>query len=143
MLSMSQPQPPQHPRSRRRATVLVGLAAALGVAAVGLTPAAAQAANAGTAMCANQDPVVGVWVNVSGGSSGWAARNGSGYYQSWSYNTQGKSYSLTVGCGGTPASWKTSTSTPSYRTTWSNVTCFPGWSYGLGTVLVKDRCYAT
>ena len=59
-----------------------------------------------------------------------------GYSQNWSFNTQGKSYSLTVGCGGTPAKWKTSTSTPSYKTTWSNIMCFPGGSYGLGSVFV-------
>lgn len=123
----------------------VGVAAsATALAASGLlaAPGTAWAANSGTAMCANQDDVVGVWVNVSGGTSGWAVRRGSGYSQSWSYNTQGKKYSLTVGCGGTPQAWKTSTSTPSYSTSWSNVTCFPGWSYGFGSIYVKDRCYA-
>lgn len=101
----------------------------------------ASAANSGTATCADQSTVVGVWVTVSGGTSGWATRSGSGFEQSWRYNTQGKSYKLTVGCGGTPARWASSTSTPTFSTTWSNVMCFPGWGYGLGTIYVKDRCY--
>lgn len=129
------------PTAATRRALSVALATLLGVSGLGLADTPAYAANAGTAMCANQDTVVGVWVNVSGGTSGWAARSGSGYSQHWSYNTQGKSYSLTVGCGGTPANWAVSTSTPSYKTTWTNVTCFPGWGYGLGTVWVKDRCY--
>jgi hypothetical protein len=102
----------------------------------------ALAANAGYATCMNQAAVVGVWVNVSGGSSGWASRSGSGMQQRWSYNTQGRSYSLTVGCGGSPASWQASTSTPYYSTGWSNVSCFPGYSYGFGSIYVRDRCYA-
>ena len=126
---------------RRRVVAAV----VLGVGSVGLLisgQGVAAAANSGRAMCVDQSPVVGVWVNVSGGNSGWAARSGSGFEQGWSYNTQGKAYSLTVGCGGTPASWRTSTSTPYYSTGWSNVTCFPGWSYGFGSVWVQNRCYA-
>lgn len=122
----------------------VSMLAASAALVSGLSAAAtgtASAANAGSVTCANQSAVVGVWVNVSGGVSGWASRSGSGYQQYWSYNTQGKSYSLTVGCGGTPSKWASSTSTPYYSTTWSNVMCFPGWNYGFGTLYVKDRCY--
>lgn len=129
-------------RALRRWTTMLVAAVALctGVAISGSD--VASAANSGSAMCVNQAPVVGVWVTVSGGTSGWATRSGSGYSQRWSYNTQGKAYKLTVGCGGTPAKWKTSTSTPTYSKTWSHVMCFPGWSYGLATAYVKDRCYA-
>jgi len=101
----------------------------------------ARAANSGTEMCVDQEAVVGVWVNVSGGASGWASRWGSGYYQGWSYNTQGRPYSLTVGCGGSPSSWRYSTSTP-YYSYWSNIDCFPGWAYGLGGIYAYNRCYA-
>lgn len=124
-------------RMLRRAA-LAGLVIVAGMA---IGQGSATAANSGSATCANQDPVVGVWVNVSGGQSGWASRSGSGFSQNWSYNTQGRSYSLTVGCGGTPARWKASTSTPSYSTTWSHVMCFPGGSYGYGTAYVYNRCY--
>ncbi|MEV0129357.1 hypothetical protein AB0H83_12975 [Dactylosporangium sp. NPDC050688] len=123
-------------------TTRIALMLAAGVAIVGLGAAPASAANSGSAMCANQDPVVGVWVNVSGGTSGWASRSGSGYSQNWSYNTQGKSYSLTVGCGGTPQQWAASTSTPYYSTSWAHVICFPGWAYGVGGIYAHDRCYA-
>ncbi len=111
-------------------------------AGVAAAEGSALAANAGYATCMNQAAVVGVWVNVSGGSSGWAWRSGSGFQQRWSYNTQSRSYSLTVGCGGSPASWQASTSTPYYSTNWSNVSCFPGYSYGFGSIYVRDRCYA-
>lgn len=118
--------------------------AAVLVAATGVISSQnpAMAANGGKAMCVNKDPVVGVWVEVSGGRSGWATRSGSGYSQNWAYNTQGKAYSLTVGCGGSPARWAVSTRTPYFSKTWSNVSCFPGWGYGLGTIYAKDRCYS-
>ena len=118
-----------------------GLAGLAAIAMLAIGTDSAVAANSGSATCVNQAPVVGVWVNVSGGTSGWAARSGSGFAQNWSYNTQGKSYSLTVGCGGTPSAWRWSTSTPSYSTTWSHVMCFPGGSYGYGTAYVYNRCY--
>lgn len=137
---LDQTRPTSTGRLRRFIGALaVGVTLSGGLFAAGAD--VALAANSGSAICANQDPVVGVWVNVSGGTSGWASRSGSGYRQNWSYNTQGKPYSLTVGCGGTTSSWKASTSTPTYRTTWSNVMCFPGWGYGFGTAWVKDRCY--
>ena len=87
--------------------------------------------------------MVGVWVAVSGGTSGWAKWNaGAGSFEaSWSFNTQGKNYNLNVGCGGTPSKWAHNVKTPSARK-WTNVMCFPGLSYGLGSVLVRDRCYA-
>ena len=123
----------------RAAALATGAVLTLGLVAVGTQEASA--ANGGTAMCADQSKVVGVWVNVSGGTSGWASRSGSGYSQNWSYNTQGRSYSLTVGCGGTTARWATSTSTPYFSKSWSSVTCFPGGSYGFGTAYVYNRCY--
>jgi hypothetical protein len=130
------------PSAGRRRALSLCVAVMASTVMIGLGAAPAYAANSGTEMCVNQDPVVGVWVNVSGGTSGWASRTGSGYSQTWSYNTQGKSYSLTVGCGGTPAHWNASTSTPYYSTSWSNVFCFPGWAYGLGGIYAHDRCYA-
>jgi hypothetical protein len=128
-------------RAARSALALMMTTAAT-VGVLGATEGVAHAANSGSAMCANQATVVGVWVNVSGGASGWATRTGSGYRQGWSYNTQGRPYSLTVGCGGSPSRWAVSTSTPSYSTGWSHIVCFPGWSYGFGSVYAANRCYA-
>lgn len=129
-----------HPRRLNRAAQTLLAAVALIVGGLTFGAGAASAANGGYAMCADQSPVVGVWVNVAGGTSGWATRYGSGYQQRWAYNTQGRSYSLTVGCGGTPQRWAASTSTPYYGA-WSNVTCFPGYSYGYGSSYVANRCY--
>lgn len=123
----------------RAGRLFFGLLAAIGLSCfVAVSPASA---GSGNVMCANQATVVGVWVDVNGGTDGWATRTGSGYSQGWSYNTQGKSYSLHVGCGGTPQNWASNNKTP-YYSNWGSVICFPGWSYGLGTVWVKDRCYA-
>jgi hypothetical protein len=122
-----------------RRTALAGLVT-FGGLAVG--QGSAIAANSGSITCFNSGDVVGVWVNVSGGSSGWASRTGSGIQQNWSYNTQGRSYSLTVGCGGSPSRWASQASTPYYSTSWSNLSCFPGWQYGVGSIYAHDRCYA-
>jgi hypothetical protein len=120
------------PRSKgqamSRAKPITTLAVALAVAA-GLSPTAAGTANAannGRAYCVDGEEVVGVWVTVQGGKSGWAARGGQGSSQSWSYSTQGKSYKLTVGCGGSPQSWRESTSTPGFENNWQVVNCWPG-----------------
>lgn len=129
-------------RTRRRGLVRAAIAGLVAAGGLAFAQGSAVAANSGYATCANQDAVVGVWVNVSGGSSGWASRTGSGYQQQWSYNTQSRSYSLTVGCGGSPARWAASTSTPHYSTGWSSVTCFPGWAYGFGGVYAHGRCYS-
>lgn len=124
------------PKRRSFAVLLGGLLIA---ASMTCNAPVAHAANSGTVMCANQDPVVGVWVQVSGGTSGWAARSGSGYSQKWSYNTQGKSYQLHVGCGGTPQKWASNLKTP-YTTSGANATCFRGWGYGGASGWVSDRC---
>jgi hypothetical protein len=91
-----------------------------------LSPAQfAHAANSGQVMCMNREEVVGVWVEVQGGKSGWASRTGQGYAQNWHYDTQGKPYELHVGCGGSPASWRTSNSTFGFQRDWVFLNCFP------------------
>ena len=134
----------KHSSTRRRLAALVVATVTLMTSIITQDAPTALAANNGRVMCVNQAPVVGVWVNVSRGTSGWAgwSTTGVSYSATWSYNTQGKPYSLTVGCGGTPAKWASSSSTPVYSTNWVNIMCYPGWSYGLGTIFVKDRCYA-
>lgn len=119
-----------------------GLAFTESVASTG----AAGAANSGTEICESGGNVEGVWVTVDGGTSGWAkwagAYGGSDpAYATWSYNTQGKSYRLTVGCGGKPSNWASSVTTPNYGH-YVNVDCFPGWSYGEGSVDAHNKCYS-
>lgn len=136
---MSTHPAPTAPRRRLRASLAV-LAMIVAGIFVGVGPAAA--ATSGYVSCMNNTEVVGVWVNVSGGTSGWASRSGSGWQQQWSYgNTAGKSYSLTVGCGGTSQNWASSTYTSTYRTDWSNINCWPPQgAYGAGTGAVVGRC---
>lgn len=128
-------------RGKRALRLALASALIAGGASVATGVGTAAAANGGTVMCVNQANVVGVWVEVSGGTSGWATRSGSGYYQRWSYNTQNKPYTLTVGCGGTPQKWASSSRTATASKTWTNVMCYPGGTWGVGTIYVKDRCY--
>ena len=55
--------------------------------------------------------IVGVWVEVQGGTSGWAQlRSGNpntNYSKTWSYNTQGKRWQAHVGINGTSQKWDT------------------------------------
>jgi hypothetical protein len=78
-------------------------------------PAQASARN-GTVRCYLPSPndfVTGVWVEVAGGGSGWAARGDlpedtQGNW--WSYDIpEGRSYKLHIGCGGSTQTWATST----------------------------------
>lgn len=110
--------------SRVSYTVSAAVAMGLGLALV--APGQANAANSGSATCVDGADVVGVWVEVQRGNSGWAKRTGQGSRQGWSFNTQGKKYKLTVGCGGSPQRWAQSTSTPSFQNNWQYVNCWPG-----------------
>lgn len=112
----------------------VSAAVALGVGLTLATSGQASAANSGSATCVDGSNVVGVWVEVQGGNSGWANRSGQGSRQGWNFNTQGKKYKLTAGCGGSPQRWAESTSTPSFQNNWQAVNCWPGPSekYGDG-----------
>lgn len=65
----------------------------------------AQAAG-GNVMDGNQRNIVGMWVEVDGGGSGWAKLTGSGYSRGWEFNTKGRRYRLHVGVGGTPQRWE-------------------------------------
>lgn len=115
------------------------ISAALAMSGFLLNAPAAHAANSGYVMCADQSAIVGIWVDVKGGRSGWAARGGSGHSQTWSYNTQGREYALHVGCGGTPMNWRTNVRS-GYTKTGYNLNCFPGTIYGSATIVVANGC---
>lgn len=107
-----------------------GLAiAALAAAGLAATAAPASAAS-GTVTCATSN-VVGVWVDVDGGTDGWAARSSTSdpRINNYSYNTQGKRWRVNVGCGGTPSSWGQSISS-----NWSNL-------QGAATISCADTGY--
>lgn len=56
-----------------------------------------------------QRKIVGIWVEVKDGNSGWANWSYSPkncfYSAVWNYDTQGKMYQLHIGVGGTPQNW--------------------------------------
>src|SRR5690606_20258506 len=69
---------------------------------------AASGTISGTVTCFwDNNAEVGVWVNATYGTDGWASwsPNGNGGIN-YSYNlSQASSYTLTIGCGGTPSAW--------------------------------------
>lgn len=92
--------------------------AAAAIAVTGSVVAATPAhAASGTVTCATSN-VVGVWVDVDGGTDGWATRSATSdpRVNNYSYNTQGKRWRVNVGCGGTPSNWGQSISSG-----WSNI----------------------
>lgn len=114
------------------------IATVLTVAGAAAAPMSASAA-AGNVLCVGGGNVVGVWVNLAGGGGGWAGRSGSGASQRWWFDNRGRRYSLTVGCGGSPARWGSSSST-TYYAYWGDITCFPGYIYGGSTPAVANTC---
>jgi hypothetical protein len=88
-------------------------AAALVQTATVQNAAASSTAN-GTVECVDQKPVEGVWITAASGGSGWASR-GNGWSVNFSYRLpNGGSYKVTVGCGGSPSNWASSSSSRSY-----------------------------
>ena len=75
----------------------------------------------------NGRPIVGMWVEVQGGRSGWAELRGSGSNRTWYYDTQGKPYQVHVGVGGTPQRWG------------SNIKS--GWNYNQGGAVQVNTGY--
>lgn len=91
--------------------ILVSMVVALGF--VGLFGFATKEVDAasGYVFDGNQRSVVGLWIEVEGGTSGWAQLSpgnpNTNYNKTWSYNTQGKRWQAHVGINGTPEKWDT------------------------------------
>ena len=84
-------------------------------------------AYAESGMLYNNTPLklVGVWIEVDRGTSGWATLEKTSLDSySWSYDAQGKLWRPHIGIGGTPQKWR-------YDFTTS------GWSYGDKTIQIK------
>jgi len=101
--------------ARKRLTAIaVGLLIMAGGAFATAAPASASVS--GDIQCFyGNDAVVGAWVEVPGGTSGWASLSPDGYGgANYSYGavSAGTTYRLHVGCGGTPQSWGTTFYTP-------------------------------
>lgn len=123
---------------RPRSAVILAALAVVGAVLVSFMPTAdaGSTLKRGEIHCVSvsqNNNVVGIWVDVDGGRDGWASRtnvNNNANTANWSYDTQGKRYRLFVGCGGTPWSWDTSTST-SWTRWGTNVTVSPNpWWWG-------------
>ena len=115
-------------RPRRHATRLAVAAALVltcgsSYAALAQTAAAATTAN-GTVMCIDQRSVEGVWITAASGGSGWAGWSG-GYYAGFSYRLpNGGAYKVTVGCGGSPQHWASSSTSRAWVTGYNNFSCY-------------------
>lgn len=83
------------------------LFAGAALAAFAFSSQTAEAAS-GQIVDGNSRPIVGVWVEVKGGGSGWAklTKTSQGHVAYWSYDTKGRDYKLHVGVDGTPQDWK-------------------------------------
>ena len=71
------------------------------------------------------DTVVGLWIEVSGGISGWAKLEPTpdSSISAFSYDTQGKEWRGHVGCGGTPENWGYTIYTNWTREESATITC--------------------
>jgi len=69
--------------------------------------------------------IVGMWVEVKGGRSGWAkltdGEAGTSYEMTWTYDTQGKPFKVSIGYGGTPQEWEKSIQSNWIDTDYRNV----------------------
>lgn len=99
------------------------MAVALGfVGLFGFTAKEVDAAG-GFVVSAEQDPVVGIWIEVKDGKSGWANMKSTtaNYKKSWSYDTQGKQWQAKIGTKGTPQNWDVTHTTPWTSRTDNNI----------------------
>jgi hypothetical protein len=83
----------------------------IGINIGGAAFSSAAASNiSGKVMCISGDGVVGVWIDAKNGGSGWAKwipTNGFPQQASFSFTLpKGGIYSVHVGCGGSPAKWR-------------------------------------
>lgn len=89
----------------------------------------------GTVICTNGRPVVGMWVQSSGGATGWVDnwRYSPGRTDRATYthlfDSWGQWHRMVIGCGGTPQAWQTSNWTPDL---WSGAGYFVHTCYGNG-----------
>lgn len=107
----------EDPRLRRFAMLAFACAAATILAFPAAGGAATKLYLRGAVVCPKNAPVVGVWVASSGGGSGWAAYTaypGTKYAARFSrtfVSNLSTKVSLSIGCGGKPSKWGTTTKT--------------------------------
>ena len=88
---------------------LIVLATSLALATISVIPVVAKS---GKVKETTGHGIVGMWVEVEGGRSGWAkltgGEAGTSYEKTWTYDTQGKPFKVAIGYGGTPQEWEKS-----------------------------------
>lgn len=106
-----------------RKSVAVLAAAVLGVGGMIANTSPAYAAS-GKVTCGTK-PVVGMWINVKDGNSGWASLTSTSDYRTkkWSYDTQGKSWQAHVGCGGSANNWENNIHSGFTNRSSAHITC--------------------
>lgn len=114
----------------KRRLAAAGATLALVVAGVGMFAAPAHASS-GRVQCMTTGPVVGMWIDVAGGTDGYATLTSTSNpkIKYWSYNTQGKSWRAFVGCGGYSWSWGSSNESPWTSTTSTDLVCYDFYGY--------------
>ena len=112
---------------RKIASGLAVVALAAAGAVIGTAPANAAS---GKASCATSN-IVGIWVDVDGGTDGWATRTATSdpRVNNYSYDTQNKRWRVNVGCGGNSQVWGQTISSD-----WSNI-------QGAATITCADTGY--
>lgn len=125
---------------QRFAMFAVALMALFGATLVAAPSASAASGTiSGSIQCGyGNNQVVGVWVDAASGTDGWATtwNNGLGG-KNYSYNlSQSSSYTLHVGCGGTPQNWGSSMTAGPVSGQYYDWVC----TYGAATGW-KYRCY--
>jgi hypothetical protein len=93
----------------RRITATAAALALAGGAGLTLTPAVqASTTVSGEVTCVDELPVEGVWIQASGGSgwANWTPTIGASFNARFSRGGVSGSWTVHVGCGGSPSHWK-------------------------------------
>jgi hypothetical protein len=110
----------------KRKKLIAGIVLIASTVVLMAQPAGATVRSGNVACWADHQNVVGVWVEVSGGGSGWASWSGDTSRSTswWRYDVpSGRSYRLHIGCGGTKSAWKSKAICP-----WTTLTTNSNWT---------------
>lgn len=113
---------------RRVVCGVAGVAAVASLAVAAAPEAMASTGVGGSVSCVTGRAVEGIWVVANSGGSNWARMNvagGTSSAVSWSYTLpNGGSYSLHVGCGGSPSSWASTSTSGNYSGGSGGMLCY-------------------
>jgi hypothetical protein len=94
------------PQAARIAALGIAVVFAIIASMISIPAASASITVRGQVMCVDEENVTGVWIAASGGS-GWASWSSiNGYTVNFSRGGVSGSWTVHVGCGGTPSNWR-------------------------------------